>query len=231
MIRFDVVLLVHNEVKTIGTLIHSVLNEQFDNGYQLSELIVVEDGSTDGTTQLLKQLSETNEKIYLIQSSDRRGYVNAFITGALKTTSDIVVFSDTSNKYKSSDIKQLLNELKFADLVIGRRAYLQDPLYRDFLRIGLNLLATILFFRVALDIDSPQRVYRKRLLDHLLIDLDQVKYLINLELTLKAIKTKKTIRYVSIFYTGRVDGKSRGLPLRKIPFAILDSIKSLLRNV
>lgn len=229
MKSLDVILLVHNEYESIVSVVNNFLNLDYGDDILLAKIIVVEDGSTDGTSELIRSEFNSSEKIVLRQSNFKRGYVQAFLTGVKASSSELVFFSDTSNKYDQRDLISLLLHLGDNDLVIGNRKYFRDPIYRDLLRLFLNLIVSITFLTYSKDIDSPQRIYTRKLINRLVKSNITSKYLINLELTLMALKLRITICYVPISYEARKEGKSRGLPPKVIPRAVLDSLRIILR--
>ena len=94
-----------------------------------SRLIVIEDGSDDGTKDILKSL---NRRIpfTLISAEKRKGYTRAF-KDALKTAdTELIFFSDSDGQHNPRDVFKMLREIGGFDIVGGYKHPRRDPLYR-----------------------------------------------------------------------------------------------------
>ncbi|MCI0414795.1 glycosyltransferase family 2 protein [bacterium] len=106
---------VYNEAKTIRQIIERVQSTPYDK-----EIIVVDDGSSDGTTEELKQMDQ-NVKVLLHEKN--RGKGAAIRTALQHATGDILLIQDADMEYDPSDYPQLLDPIQSgkADVVFGSR--------------------------------------------------------------------------------------------------------------
>ena len=109
-----------NEVENISPIINEII--RLSNKY-LIEIIVVDDASTDGTTNLLKKLSQKDNRIRLINRFDRNGLSSAIKEGSLSASGDIIAVMDTDGQHKVENLYEAIAELikTKKDLIIGSR--------------------------------------------------------------------------------------------------------------
>ena len=116
--RITVIVPVYNEEKTVGGVVESILSCDV-----VDELIVVDDGSTDHTREILEDLSKDNAFHY-IRFSENKGKSYAMVAGVERAGGDIVVFVDSDLiGLKCKHIEKLVSPLltNEADMVIGAR--------------------------------------------------------------------------------------------------------------
>lgn len=227
----SVILIAYNEVETIA--------KDIEDYYRVavkripgSELIVTEDGSTDGTSELLRQLS-SKLPIRLIQSRERKGYLGALLDALTASSKDWILFSDTGGKFNPDEVGSLIALRDRAELVIGVRTERRDQIYR---RLMTNIFNQIIrcYFRIPIhDIDSGLRIYHRKLLMKSIATPLILKELAATELTLRMIAVGARLAEVPVSYLSRI-GRSRGMPPEKIPrtiFHVLSSFPRLKREL
>jgi glycosyltransferase involved in cell wall biosynthesis len=233
MKSFDLILPVYNEVEIIEKVIwdfHLEFKSEFysDNGLRFNEIIVIEDGSSDGTSEKLKSVFASQSNLSLLQFKQRLGYVGALNYAVGKSKAEYLIFCDSSGKYSPKDLRHLLIKINEFDIVVGKRRPFVGGFYRYILRFVMNQTIRIIYNRSISDIDSPVRILRRKLLSEIDNYPRIEKYLYNLESTLIAIKLLNcSYLEVPINYQKRRNGKSRGIPFEKIPRVILSSIKTI----
>lgn len=217
----SVVLIVHNEAETIAHEVESYY-KTIVTRIPGSELIVAEDGSTDGTGEILRDI-KTRIPIKLIQGKDRKGYKKALLDAFSLPSLEWVMFSDTGGKFDPSDFWKLEPYLDEADLIIGLRENREDQIYRRLLTKIFNILVNIYFGISLRDIDSGFRVFRKELVLSVISAPLILDELISTELTLRMIRNGARVVEVPVKYHQR-KGLSRGLPVEKIPRVVFHVI-------
>lgn len=112
--KISVVIPTLNEVSTIKMVLDSLPKDI------ISEVLVVDGGSTDGTAELVKSLG------YPIYEEEGRGFGAAFATGARKATGDVVIFMNSDYSHDADDISKFLEKINEGyDMVMASR-YMQD---------------------------------------------------------------------------------------------------------
>ena len=123
-----------------------------------SEIIVVDDGSTDGTGDKARALG-----VEVLVHSYNRGYGAALKTGILATTAPLVMIMDADCTYPPDAIPRLLSKAPKADMVVGARALTSDGVVwiRRPAKWLLNRLASYLVGRQIPDLNSGQRIMKR----------------------------------------------------------------------
>jgi len=201
--KVSVVIPCFNERDTIEQVVNSVRNSPIQN----IEIIVVDDGSTDGTIDVLKEkVSGLADQI--IYQPANRGKGAALRTGFAAATGDIILVQDADLEYSPSDYPALLQPIfsGSADVVFGSRFLGGQPhrvLY--FWHMVGNRFLTLLsnmFTNLNLtDLESCYKAFRAPLLKNL--DLREQGFGFEPEITAKLAKTRCRIYEVGISYSGR----------------------------
>ncbi len=204
MIKLSIIIPVYNEQATIIELLESV-NRQSIDGVAL-EVVVIDDGSSDQTVELLKSSPELYKT--LVQLPKNGGKGAAVKAGLKKATGDYILFQDADLEYNPNEYANLLFPvMEFdAEIVMGSR--MKAPRYARihyfWHLVGnriLTLLFNILFNSTYSDIYSCYLMYKREL-----VDADQLKstgWEQHGEILAKATKKAKVIYEVPISYHGR----------------------------
>ena len=198
--KLSVVMPVYNEVATIDRVIQRVLAAEFDK-----ELIIVDDGSTDGTRQRLGQL--TDPRIKVLYHDRNRGKGAGLQTGFAQATGDIILVQDADLEYDPRDYGKLVGPIidGNADVVFGSR-FLGGPhrvLY--FWHYAGNKLLTYLInilYNVNLsDMETGYKAFTRQALQQL--NLHSQSFDFEVEFTAKVIKHRFRIYDTPVSYAGR----------------------------
>jgi len=217
----DLVFNAFNEIESIEDDIKEIIKKT-SNIVNLKNIIIVEDGSTDGTSERLKELRKKYQ-IKLNQSEQRRGYSRALVDGINSAESDFIFFSDLGGKFHWEDISKLIQYLPEHDFVLGIRVNRTDQKYRQLLTYFYSSYIRIFYSIKSKDPDSGFRIYKKSLIKNILSYTIHNKHLLNSEFTIKCLKRGAKYKEVDINYIKR-EGSSRGLPLKIIPSVIISTI-------
>lgn len=200
--KLSIVIPIYNEKNTIEKVIHRV--QSVEVGLE-KEIIIVDDGSEDGTRQILEKLNHPNLKIFFHTKNQGKGA--ALRTGFSKAAGDIVLVQDADLEYNPREYPRLLEPILDgrADAVYGSR-FLGGP-HRVLLfwhYIGNKFLTTLsnMFSNLNLtDMETCYKVFRKEIIDK--INLESKRFGFEPEITIKLAKIKCRIYEVPISYSGR----------------------------
>jgi glycosyltransferase involved in cell wall biosynthesis len=216
MTRLSVVIPAYNERATIANLLERVAQAPLPDGVE-REMIVVDDGSRDGTRDLLQELERAaNPPFRLILQPENRGKGAAVRTGFAAATGDVVLVQDADLEYDPRDYPKLLQPILDgeADVVFGSR-FLGGPhrvlfywhyLGNQFLTTLSNMLTDLNLS----DMETCYKVFRRELLAKM--ELRSDRFGIEPELTARFAKLGARIYEVPISYRGRTyaEGKKIG---------------------
>ena len=216
MARLSVVIPAYNERQTVANLLRRVASAPLPADLEL-EMVVVDDGSSDGTRELLRELEAKAEPPFrLIEHPENRGKGAALRTGFEHAAGDIVLVQDADLEYNPRDYPVLLQPIldDEADVVYGSR-FLGGPHRVLFFwhYVGNRLLTTFSNMLTDLnlsDMETCYKVFRAEVLKGLKLSSD--RFGIEPELTAKVAKAKVRIYEVPISYHGRTyaEGKKIG---------------------
>ena len=198
--KLSVVIPVYNEKETINEILKRVQSVAQDK-----EIIVVDDRSTDGTTELLSQISDDN--ITVLFHPVNRGKGAALRTGFECVTGDIVIIQDADLEYDPSEYGRLIEPILDgrADVVYGSRFTGGPQRVLFFWHYVGNKFLTLLsnmFTNVNLsDMETCYKVFRAHLLEKITIKSNRFGF--EPEITAKFAKLKCRIYEVPISYSGR----------------------------
>ena len=208
-IKISAVIPVYNEVKTIGDVIDRVLDCGFD-----TEVIVVDDGSTDGTRELLRNVRDPRVKIFY--QARNRGKGAALRLGFGAASNPYVFVQDADLEYDPKDYQAMIVPLLDgrADMVYGSR-FLGGPHRVLFFKhyLGNRLLTLISNVITDLNISDMETGMKAFVREKLLaIPLTANRFTFEPEITCKASKARWRIYEVPISYSGRTyeEGKKIG---------------------
>lgn len=204
---------VYNEAQSIEDVIkqYSKVLTRFSN----SEFVICEDGSTDGTKEILKRLKK-KYSLTLYQTPSRLGATKGFLNALSHSSRDLVWFSDSDNTHNPADVTKLIEALKGVDMVIGEKHPRRDPWYRIFVSWCMNSVINFLYGTHFRDINSGFRIIRRSLLKKFLAKMGKFPGCTLTELTLLAIRDGYKVREVPVTHYAR-SGLSRAIQPKKIP--------------
>src|SRR3989442_1990362 len=119
------------------------------------EVIVVDDGSRDGTAALLERLKAIHPSLRVVRHPVNRGYGAALRSGFAVAHYSWAFLMDADNQFDPSDVAALLAQAADADIVAGYRKQRRDPLPRRLNPWAFFTLVTILFAPLARAANSP----------------------------------------------------------------------------
>lgn len=198
--KLSVVIPVYNEIRTIKEIVDRVQSVAQDK-----EIVIVDDRSTDGTTECLSQISDDN--ITVLYHPVNRGKGAALRTGFERVTGDIVIIQDADLEYDPAEYGRLIEPILDgrADVVYGSR-FMGGPQRVLFFwhYVGnkfLTLLSNMLTNLNLSDMETCYKVFSAHLLEKITIKSNRFGF--EPEITAKFAKLKCRIYQVPISYSGR----------------------------
>lgn len=230
----SVIMPVFNEAATIEAMVRRVKSSRIP-----MEVILVDDGSTDGTREVLQGLSgEPDTRVVL--HAENQGKGAAIRTGMAEARGDILIIQDADMEYDPDDYRFLLQPIieGDADVVFGSRYSNNDrevpPLWHQWGNQFITLCASLALGRRFTDVETCYKVFRRSVIQEILPTLRENRFGIEIELTCKLARNRKLriyerpIRYRRRSYAegkkiGWRDGVAAMWCILKYSFGNLDS--------
>lgn len=203
----SLVLPAHNEEANIEAVVNRARDvlPQFTDEF---EIVVVNDGSKDGTKEILDRLHAEDPRIRPVHHAVNRGYGGALTTGFNATSGDYVMFMDADRQFDIADIRNLSPFVALFDVVAGFRMERNDPILRRINAEVFNIAVRILFGVHMRDIDCAFKIFDGPMLRSL--DLSAPGALINAEIQAKLRRQGATVVQVGVHHYPRVAGTATG---------------------
>jgi len=206
----------YNEAHNIPKIIESVLNLD-----EPTHLLVVDDGSPDGTGDIVEELISSYEgRLHLIRRSGKLGLGTAYVRGfkyALENGYTYVCEMDADFSHNPRDIPSLVEEVRSgnADVAIGSRysngiSIINWPLSRLILSYGANLYARLITGLPVKDTTAGFKCIHRKVLDAISVEgIRSNGYAFQIELHFRAWKAGFRLKEVSIIFRERQEGVSK----------------------
>jgi dolichol-phosphate mannosyltransferase len=204
----------YNERFNVARLIPAILAQD-----PSLEILIVDDGSPDGTGAIVDAIATTNPRVHVIHRASKLGLGTAYIAGfrwALERKYDLVFEMDADFSHNPERLPEFLEAIKEADVVLGSRY--QDghvnvvnwPMSRLFLSYAANVYARAVTGLPIFDTTGGFKCFRRNVLES--IDLNSVKsngYAFQIEMSYRAWKRGFRLFEIPIIFVDRTEGVSK----------------------
>ncbi|MFP4059667.1 MAG: glycosyltransferase family 2 protein [Bacteroidales bacterium] len=216
----SIIIPVYNEVGAIEETLSSIKSMMINAGINY-EIVVVNDGSTDGTREVL----ESFEGIRLINSDENRGYGASLKKGIRSAKYDNIAITDADGTYPNERIPEMFTFLGDYDMVVGKRSFKNLPNKTKPAKWFINKLANYLAGFKIPDINSGLRLFKKEIaVKYFNIISDGFSF--TTTITLAMLTNNYNVKYIPIDYYKR-EGKSKIKPI----YDTFNFIQMIIRTV
>ncbi len=227
--QLSVVLPAFNEEGNIAATLDRV-ERYLERACPEYEILVIDDGSRDGTVAVAGYWMRRNGRIRLLRHETNRGYGAALKTGFAAARGEWVFFMDADGQFEIDDLDRFLPLAREYDGVIGYRVRRRDPLLRRLNALGWNLLNRQLLGIPYRDIDCGFKLYHRRVLEA--IPITSSGAMINAEMLARMTARGFRLAEVGVRHLPREAGAATGASPRVIlrAFRELCSMHRQLRD-
>lgn len=182
------------------------------------EVLVVDDGSTDRTSELADALAAADPRVR-VHHQPNRGYGGALRSGFEHASGELIGFSDADLQFDLREMGRLLARLDDpvrgpVDAVIGHRLQRRDPPHRIFIAKAYNAIVSATFALRVRDIDCAMKLFRREVFDGLRLEADSP--FLSAELLIKLRARGERIAQLGVTHYPREAGTNTGASFRKI---------------
>jgi len=201
-----------NEEANIGKAIQDAVRvaSRLTDDY---EVIVVDDGSTDRTADVVREMATQHPQVRLVQHKVNQGYGAAVYDGLVAGIKEWAFFTDGDLQFVLDELKKLWDLREQADLVIGYRAPRQDSFIRKLNGLGWTWLTNLLFGYVSRDVDCAFKLMSREVVRAVAPHVTSRGATFSAEFLVRAKKMGFTTREVPVTHLPRKVGSQTGARL------------------
>ncbi|MBU90092.1 glycosyl transferase [Candidatus Woesearchaeota archaeon] len=226
----------YNEEGNIKKLVKDAERVLKENANKYEMIIVLYEGSTDNTKNIIKELMKKNKSLRLVmQPKKLKGVGYAIKMGFDAAKYDLIFYADSDNQFDLNEFKLLLPYTKHYDIVAGYRINRQDPLTRIWVSRIYNILIKIIFNLKGRDFDCAFRLVKKKVFKT--IKLQCKTGLGTSELLIRARRGGYKIKHVGVHHFKRYSGvsvfnqKGFSIPKARVIAEIIKEVASLKKQI
>jgi glycosyltransferase involved in cell wall biosynthesis len=187
------------------------------------EVIVVNDGSADGTGKAADALAAADKRVRVVHHPQNMGYGAAVQSGIRNARKELIFFTDGDGQFDIGEIKLLLPFIEQNDIVCGYRLDRKDPFVRKLNGWLWTQLICILFGMRIRDIDCAFKLFRNEVFERM--KLSSAGALISAEILARATRRGYRIAELGVHHYPRTAGKQTGAKLKVILRAFRELFK------
>ena len=227
-IDLSIIFPIYNEVKSLEHVVKTWDNFLKNNTNINFELLLCEDGSKDGTKELIIELCTKYNAINL-STEERRGYGGAIIAGMNYASSDYIMCIDSDGQCMPDSFLSLWDIRDKSDIIIGNRKPRKDPFIRKVYSFFFKILHTILFNSKVIDPSCPYIIFKNKNVPQLIPYMKYMKEGFWWGFIGAVVKLKLSISQKNIIHYARYDGSTVVYKLAKMPSIIIRNIIGLIK--
>ena len=219
-LKLSVIIPVFNEKKSIQIVVNKILNLNL-----CYEIIIVDDCSTDGSREIIKENFDSSSKIKCIYHEKNLGKGAALQSGVKNASGDFILFQDADLEYDPNEYPKLIEPFKNtdADIVYGSRflggKYVRIHFFWHYLANKLLTLLTNIVTNLNLsDMETGFKIFKSHAIKSLV--LNENSFGIEPEITIKLAKKKLVFYEVPISYSGRSYEEGKKITLKDAFIAV-----------
>ena len=229
MVSISVFFPCYNEQENVARTVEKALEvmEKLNVDF---EIIIVDDGSSDGTGQIADEIAGRDKRIKVVHHHHNLGYGAALQSGFKTATKELVFYTDGDGQFDINEMPPLLSLMEQYDIVSCYRLNRRDPIIRKMNGWCWTRLICLLFGLRIRDIDCAFKLYKREIFDK--IELSSTGALIDAEILARAVRKDYRIIQKGVHHYPRTSGEQSGANIRVVlrTFIELFKLQSRIRR-
>lgn len=207
----------YNEKENLERMI-GALADEFRTHDLNGSVLVIDDGSPDGTGEIADRLAEQHDWVHVLHRTQKEGLGKAYLAGfaaCLQEGAELIMEMDCDFSHDPADVHRLIAAASRADVVLGSRNVPEGgirnwPWHRRFLSKGGSFYARNILRLPVRDLTGGFKCFRREVLERLNLDsIDAQGYSFQIEMTYRALQAGYTVVEVPIIFIDREFGTSK----------------------
>jgi glycosyltransferase involved in cell wall biosynthesis len=209
MASVSLVLPAYNEAENIEPMVAEAVPalEASADDY---EILVVDDGSADGTAAVTRRVMEANPHVRLVQHEINKGFGAAIFSGFVQAQKEWIFYTDADRQFVLSELERFVPFMGEADLIAGYRAPRRDPFLRVLYGKGWSALCTLLFGYTVRDVDCGFKLFRREIIQELAPQISSRGATFSIEWLARAKRAGYRFVELPVTHRPRVAGSQTG---------------------
>ena len=203
----SVVIPAYNEEENIQEAIIAI-NNYLKPRFKDYEILIVSEGSTDGTDKIVKELAVDIKNIRLLSNPNNFGFGGALKTGLTSAKKELIFYTDADMQFDINELDKLLPMIERYDIVTGFKMKRNDPLMRAWMSWLYNATMRILFGLKLKDINCAFKLYKREVIEKVDFLPNLTQGVVNAEVYASALKNGFTIGEVGVRHFARQKGNA-----------------------
>lgn len=204
----SIVMPVYNEEEVIEKVIRQYYAEiiaKIDGAM----FIVINDGSTDSTAEILARLAKEFLKLKIITLQKNRGHGAALQAGLTQAETPLIFQVDSDNQFRAEDFWKLYQLKENSDIVFGRRAPRRDPWHRKVISLIAVMVNMAIFGVMLRDVNSPFKLIKAHVVKGVLKDIPAQPFAISMLITIAAKCKGYRVTEIPVAHFARATGRGK----------------------
>lgn len=224
MLSISLVLPAYNEAGNIEPMVAEATPalESVADDY---EIIVVDDGSTDGTAGVARHVMEEHPRVRLVQHPVNQGFGAAVFSGFTSAQKDWIFYTDADRQFVLSELERFVPFMDEADLIAGYRAPRRDPFMRVVYGKGWSMLCTLVFGYTVRDVDCGFKLLRREIIQNLASQIASRGATFSIEWLVRAKRAGYRFAELPVSHRPRVAGSQTGANINVITRAFRELLR------
>ncbi len=202
--NLSIIIPVYNEEKTLRASYERVKGVKFPID---TEIIMVDDGSTDSSYKIMKSIGDEDKNVRILKNPQNMGKGAGVARGFKAATGTILVIHDADLEYNPEDLKKLLDVMlsEGRDVIYGKRPFslkTEKSYKRNVIgNYALSRIASFVYMHQLKDIETCYKMMRREVVQNL--EFESKRFDFEIEITAKILRSGYDIKFVDISYSPR----------------------------